>query len=345
MSSKQRDLIPVVAIAIFLVIIIILCAVRLSQRDHAGEDRLPETETAETFSGESRETEETESDRQESSEIAKAEETVTETEKEGNTEKESESLQNQLPTGKEKTGKSGTGARTISGNDPFAAAEGVNKTNEEMLMEMAGYWEQDNLEAVDDLAHLGWFMKMSASIADQNTFYYYGERNAQGQPEGTGVACYADNAYYYGHWSGGKRDGLGRWIKYYIYYDDDKVSDRAYLMHMYMGEWAADLPNGEGQEHYDLDMSHAANQGRYIQNVIGTFKDGMYSGEMYLTTLNWDGNQEEWNGLADEGVWSPFGAATNKREVPVCRDVDDDDNYLWISVRNNKERGIDELMP
>ena len=32
-----------------------------------------------------------------------------------------------------------------------------------------------------------------------------------------------------------------------------------------------DLPDGEGQEHYELDMSKAAKKERYIQNVIGTF--------------------------------------------------------------------------
>ena len=66
---------------------------------------------------------------------------------------------------------------------------------------------------------------------------------------------------------------------------------------------------------------------------------------MYLTTLNWDGNQEEWNGFADAGIWSPYGAGSNRKEVPVCQDVDDDNNYLWLSVCDNKNRGIYELMP
>ena len=29
----------------------------------------------------------------------------------------------------------------------------------------------------------------------------------------------------------------------------------------------------------------------------------------------------------------------------TCQDVDDDNNYLWLSVRDNKNRGIYELMP
>lgn len=339
MDDKKRDMIPIAAIAIFLVIIIILCAVRLSGRKNREEENGSPAA-------------------QESVEILSSSETEQETESETGTkpsaalqtqedEPETKSaIENELPSGKSKaeSQKTVTG-KTISGNDPFAAASGVNKTNEEMLLEMAGYWEQDNLEAVEDLAHLAWFMKMSASIVDENTFYYYGERNSSGQPEGTGIACYADNSYYYGQWAGGKREGQGEWIRYYIYYDEDLTSDRAYTMHMYMGEWANDMPNGDGQEHYELDMSQAAKDERYLQNVIGTFQDGLYSGEMYLTTLNVDGNQEEWNGFAEEGIWSPYGAATNKKEIPICQDVDDDNNYLWITVKSNKDRGIDELMP
>lgn len=338
MEDKKKDLIPVAAIAIFLVIIIILCVVKLSARNGSQEESTIESgaQAVETLTASDTE-----------------EETMTETKQnevskrgEKETEATGESLQNPMPSGKEKaSAMTAPETRTISGNDPFAGADGVKKTNEEMLMEMAAYWEDDRMDAVEDLANLAWYMKMSAGIVDRNTFYYYGERNDQGQPEGTGIACYAGNEYYYGQWSGGKRNGTGEWVKYYVYYDDDTTSDRAYKLHMYMGEWRDDLPNGEGQEHYDLDMGNAASRDRYIQNVIGTFKDGYYSGEMYLTTLDFEGNQEEWNGLADEGVWSPYAAATNKKEVPVCQEVDDENNYLWLTVKSNQDRGILELLP
>lgn len=343
MDDKKRDMIPIAAIAVFLVIIIILCVARLSGRKNKeAENESPVPQESIEMLNSSEMEQETES------ETATETEPATSLQTKGEEAETESAVENELPSGKSKTEtKNDVAGKTISGNDPFAAASGVNKTNEEMLLEMAGYWEEDNLEAVEDLAHLAWFMKMSASIIDENTFYYYGERNSSGQPEGTGIACYADNTYYYGQWSGGKREGQGEWIRYYVYYDDDLTSDRAYTMHMYIGEWANDMPNGDGQEHYELDMSQAAKNEneRYLQNVIGTFQDGLYSGEMYLTTLNVDGNQEEWNGFAEEGIWSPYGAATNKKEIPICQDVDDDNNYLWITVKSNKDRGISELMP
>ncbi|MDO4294383.1 MAG: hypothetical protein Q4C65_14315 [Eubacteriales bacterium] len=357
MDDKKKDLIPVAAIALFLVIIIILCVVRLqekkgSRESTAGATQMVQTaesgtQTEETAGGEEMQIRTGELSQKETQARTGAAETET---AQDNQAQAAEHPDSQLPDGKTKeqqeTGKKKTpSVRTISGNDPLAGAESGNKTNEEMLLEMSGYWDQDNMEAVEDLAMLPWYMKMSASIVDEDTFYYYGERNDQGQPQGMGVACYADNAYYYGQWANGKREGQGKWVHYYVYYDDDTTSDRAYRQHMYAGEWANDMPNGDGQEHYDLDMDQAAVRDRYIQNVIGTFRDGLYSGEMYLTTLSWDGNQEEWNGLADEGVWSPYGAGTNRKEVPVCQDVDDSSNYLWLSVKDNRDRGINELMP
>ena len=349
MDDKKRDLIPVAAIALFLVIIIALCAVRLHQRRETRAE-IAETESTQIWYSE----EQAESAESETKDAADQTEETTagkkQTTERGQQEDETltEHPDSKLPAGK---GKESQGAkqegnlRTVSGNDPLSGAESANKTNEEMLLEMSGYWEQDNMDAVEDLAMLPWYMRMSSDISDANSFYYYGERSSAGQPDGTGIACYADNAYYYGEWSNGKREGNGKWVRFYVYYDDDTTSDRAYREHMYAGVWKNDLPDGEGQEHYELDMSKAAKKERYIQNVIGTFRSGFYSGEMYLTTLNWDGNQEEWNGFADAGIWSPYGAGSNRKEVPVCQDVDDDNNYLWLSVRDNKNRGIYELMP
>jgi len=364
MDEKKKDLIPVAAIALFLIIIIILCAVRLTQRRNeaetqpsaAAESGIAEsgtlTEPANTKEGMAWLTQtEDVSYRQ-----APAKKNTADQAKEAaeETQKSSESLS--IKTQKQPTENSSDTdglasipegwvipAGSVSCNNPYAGAEGVDKTNEEMLAEMADYWQQNRMDAVSDLAQLAWFRQMSDSITGQDTFYYYGERNGFGQPHGTGIAVYADHEYYYGEWQNGKRQGQGEWFKKYVYYDNDAVSDRAYQVHMYMGEWADNLPNGIGQEHVDLDMGQAAGQQRYVQNVIGTFRDGYYSGEMYLTTLSRDGKIEEWNGFADDGIWSPFGSGTDRLEIPVCQNVTDENAYLWMAVRENKDRGIGSL--
>lgn len=351
-NRQNKDWLPLAAIAAFLVILIVLCIVRLQARD-GKNDSTESTESVEEIqAGEwTSETEtviETETEIFEETEESKEETQMSEKE----VHKEAVAEEN-------KSDSAGTGGYqaqladdtnaegdiiTVNGVDVYSGAAEVHKTNEEMLGELQGYWSRDNMKAVEEMVQLAWYRKMSASLTDSNTFYYFGERNAQGKPEGIGTAVYAGNEYYYGQWKNGVREGEGEWIKKYIYYDTDTTSDRAYSLHLYMGEWKNDLPNGAGQEHYDLNIHKASQEERYVQNVIGTFQDGYYSGEMYLTTLNYDGNQEEWNGIAEEGIWTPYGAGNNKKEVPICVDVADDENYLWLAVKENKDRGISELI-
>ena len=61
------------------------------------------------------------------------------------------------------------------------------------LKEMMSYWEQGNQKALDDLAYLDRFRAMSYQLKGTNKFYYAGETNADGKPNGTGIAVYADN--------------------------------------------------------------------------------------------------------------------------------------------------------
>ena len=182
MDDKKRDLIPVAAIALFLVIIIALCAVRLHQRRETRAE-IAETESTQIWYSE----EQAESAESETKDAADQTEETTagkkQTAERGQQEDETltEHPDSKLPAGK---GKESQGAkqegnlRTVSGNDPLSGAESANKTNEEMLLEMSGYWEQDNMDAVEDLAMLPWYMRMSSDISDANSFYYYGERSS-----------------------------------------------------------------------------------------------------------------------------------------------------------------------
>ncbi|MDE7248738.1 MAG: hypothetical protein K2N82_02410 [Lachnospiraceae bacterium] len=88
----------------------------------------------------------------------------------------------------------------------------VSYNRDEQLKEMMTYWADGNQKALDDLANLDRFKAMSWALKDTTDFYYYGERNAAGQPEGKGIAVYADNQYYYGDWKNGVRSGGGTWI-------------------------------------------------------------------------------------------------------------------------------------
>ncbi|MBP3603740.1 MAG: hypothetical protein J6J79_06300 [Lachnospiraceae bacterium] len=207
------------------------------------------------------------------------------------------------------------------------------------LSEMMSYWEENNVEALNELAHLKHYRAMSYSLKGSDEFYYYGETNAKNMPQGKGIAVYADNQYYYGEWQNGVRCGKGTWMHYHIY---DKVSTTdLYIFHQYAGMWRDDLPNGEGSEHYDLNETVMRGNGGYNTNLVGTYLNGMINGDFYLTNLYCDGNVKEWTAKASEGSWIYCADSKDKEgRMPVQQDIKDDGNYIWLHPSKNINIGV-----
>lgn len=207
------------------------------------------------------------------------------------------------------------------------------------LSEMESYFKDDNPEALRDLAHLDRYIAMSWSLKDTSEFYYYGDVNAEGEPDGYGIAVYADNEYYYGEWKDGLRSGGGKWIHFHIHNVKDHKDIITY--HQYVGTFANDLPNGAGQDHYEYDLTKAAEQERFITNYICSYKDGLIDGDVYCTTMSADGEYVDWNGKAKKGSFEYISEARDKKKRgPVLSDRENPDNYLWMSAYENQEIGV-----
>lgn len=212
------------------------------------------------------------------------------------------------------------------------------------MSEMKGYWEAGNMEAVEDLAYLPRYRAASERLSGTTKYYYFGDTDSSNRPNGKGLAMYTDNQYYYGEWKDGVRSGNGMWIKYYVYDQNAKAEESLYLQHSYSGTWSNDLPNGDGAEHYDfIDENLEVNTG-YNRNFIGTFKNGLYNGEIYITNYYSNGNSKEWSGTAVNGVWQPMGEKDNKGQYPIIVELTDQDNYQWMKEKENKNNGVDGLI-
>ncbi len=212
------------------------------------------------------------------------------------------------------------------------------------MSEMRGYWEARNMEAVEDLAYLPRYRAASEKLSGTTKYYYFGETDGDKRPSGKGLAMYADNQYYYGEWKNGARSGNGMWIKYYVYDQNANAKDSIYLQHSYSGSWANDLPNGDGAEHYDFIDENLEPEVAYNRNFIGNFKDGLYHGEIYITNYNSEGNTKEWSGTAKNGVWQPFSKADASGQYPVIVDLFNEDNYQWMTEKENKNQGVQGLI-
>ena len=209
---------------------------------------------------------------------------------------------------------------------------------QKQLSDLMEYWSQNNMDAVNDLVCLDRYEAMSASISG-NDFSYYGEKDISGEPDGTGIAVYAQDQYYYGSWSKGVRSGKGEWYQFY-----PKDSANVVTQHMYSGEWINDLPDGAGQEHYDFDLDKMDAVSFYPQNVIGNFTGGYYNGQMYVITQDKSGNTTEWYGTCNSGVWSALGNSDLQKKIPVLYQANQKDHYIWMADAANKNYRVENMI-
>ena len=236
----------------------------------------------------------------------------------------------------QETTKTETKEGTTSGNGFYVTENAVLKDVykgmkvdiKAQMMEMYTYWSDGNTEAVRDLAHLERYEVMSYSLSGSKDFYYYGEMTGDGVPNGKGLAIYADDQYYFGDWVEGVRSGKGTWISFYPSYSKNVVTE-----HMYSGDWADDLPCGNGQEHFDYDAQYMNESDYYLQNAIGGFKDGYYNGDMYIITVDKNGNTYEWDGKCTEGTWEQvlYAAVDKKGKIPVLSLREDNERHIYMT--------------
>ena len=233
----------------------------------------------------------------------------------------------------------------VSGNSfyPIKSAvlknvyKGLSFDIESQLFEMYTYWNNGNVDAVSDLAHLERFEAMSYKLSGTHNYYYYGDTNEQGIPDGMGLAVYADDQYYYGQWKDGKRNGSGTWINFYPEYSNYVVTE-----HMYSGAWEDDVPSGEGQEHFDYDQDMMNADDIYLQNAIGSFTSGKFDGNMYILTIDYDGNVEEWYGECDNGTWLQVDNTRldKKGRIPVLKKANEDNEFIYMTETGTKNQSV-----
>lgn len=216
-----------------------------------------------------------------------------------------------------------------------------------VLSGLMDYWKDYDLKAVDYLVRMDKYRYLSGMLDGTEDYFYYGEENTSGEPDGTGVAVYAGNQYYYGNFVNGVREGTGFW--YQIFMKDGKYSraNRGIYGHSYNGEWKNDLPDGKGQEHLDIDSTYL--DGRIVTNVIGNFADGYYHGDEVVVTVDENEGQINWRGEAVYGTWKPYNvedtSSASGDQIAVLQNTDNDGNYFWMERKENHGQGITGLLP
>lgn len=212
------------------------------------------------------------------------------------------------------------------------------------LEELYSYWSEYKLDAVADLIRLPRVRAITDSLSGTDNYYYYGDTDKNGLPHGNGLAIYAENTYYCGDFKHGMRDGEGMWLKIYPDKPVTVNGSKGVIEHSYNGEFANDYPNGKGQEHFEYDFEQMENVYNFA-NVIGTFKDGYYDGEMYIMTISDETHTRDWSANAKKGVFQPLVNRTNVLgKVAVWKYLENEDEstdvFEWMFPEENKNFGV-----
>lgn len=331
-----KILLAIIAVLLICILILLSAMMLGRKKDQSGSDRLQQNIT--DYAREQQELGEQmieEEDVPASDAREEEEQGKEEPEKEEEDEEEEQEAQKADPTENEKT------AVVVDIEDENDEAY----TKEFILKEAYPFFADNNQDAIWDLAHLKRYVKLSKGLEGSGEYYYQGDVDGDGKPHGTGLAIYEKNSYYFGEWSHGARSGQGTWFRYYIGQKNKANANGIYMAHSYSGSWADDLPNGGGAEHYDVDISKLQpTQGKIVQNVIGMFKDGLYDGDMYANTVDYIGNVQEWDAIADQGVFTLWRDMSAIGECSVWRNRDDSSDCLDVDKSENKNQGIRELL-
>ncbi len=257
--------------------------------------------------------------------------------------------QDKNPSKKNKTSENISTVQNVSDKYVTATLKEY-KTDDWQLKELFFYWDEYQLDAVEDLIRLERVRAITNELSGTNNFYYFGDTNDNGNPNGKGLAVYANNTYYCGEWKNGKRSGEGMWLR--IYPDKTATVDgnSGVTEHLYNGMFSNDYPNGTGQEHIEYDLTKL-NKDDAVTNAIGNFKDGYYDGEMYIMTISTQNSTTDWYGDAKKGSFIPIEDKKNTTgKEPVWKKGDGaadtgdaDDEYYWMLPRINNNLGISGL--
>lgn len=233
---------------------------------------------------------------------------------------------------------------SVLGEEKYRSFSLVERKKEDnQLAELFGYWDAYQMDAVNDLINLDRIRAISAQLDGTQKYYYYGQVDQLGRPNGRGLAVYGEDTYYCGDWKEGLRSGKGMWLQLVRYDADNQNMNLGLTLHMYNGNWSKDLPNGQGQEHFQYDYGILNEEhNRTVLNVIGGFKDGYYDGEMYVMTTNNFGVTYDWRGVCQKGVWDIQlpGSVTDGVWRSYEPDEKGDYEYYFMFPEDNRNQGV-----
>lgn len=198
----------------------------------------------------------------------------------------------------------------------------------------------ENYEQVNALVKTPECQDMLNSLQDDGS-YYYGERDQYGNRDGVGTAVckgYRSVYFYYGSWSEGEKSGQGLAL-------NPSPDNPTNPYGLFTGEWAHDLPNGEGEERYQVIQSELEGGTGRDSLHRGLYKDGLFDGDIYIEVTWADEGVVSYQGTAKNGVWELQSEVEDGEAVMWNNLTDPTSSGMWSTIEDNKDNGVTWVLP
>lgn len=177
-----------------------------------------------------------------------------------------------------------------------AEKEAIEAAHAEVLSKVYSAFEAGNMDDVKEVMRSDEVKQLADEIVSEETSFYYGDKDEEGNRQGKGLALYLNGYFYYGNFDHNLRSGEGTWMRA-VYAESSAIGS-----YIFKGNWQNDLPNGTGEATSNFYKDRISSAELVKQVIKGEYKDGLESGKMTLSGSTKDGSAVNYSYTSENGV-------------------------------------------
>ncbi len=221
-----------------------------------------------------------------------------------------------------------------------AAAEEAERlareeANNALLAPLAELFAAQDIDGVKELIRTDDYITMSEGIIGSDDVIYYGDKDADGNRNGTGLGAYENGYYYYGDYANNQRSGSGIWIRA-VYSESSSIGS-----YIFDGTWSEDKPNGEGTATSNFYNEKIGATGLVKQVITGKYVNGLEEGNMNMVGTSKQGKTYKYKYMTSAGVAKKINNEDTKVEGQYY--IADSGDNVPMLMSDGSPRGVEGL--
>ncbi len=172
----------------------------------------------------------------------------------------------------------------------------IEEAHNAILSKVMAAFDAGDMDDVKELLRSDEVKDLVDEIVNDDTSYYYGAKDENGNRKGKGIALYLDGYFYCGNFDNNKRSGEGIWMRA-VYAESSAIGS-----YIFKGNWENDLPNGSGEATSNFYKDKISATEMVKQVIKGEYKNGLENGKMSLSGSTKGGSAVQYTYTSEDGI-------------------------------------------